>query len=496
MELALVTPIILLLFAGAGDLGRAFYGYIAIENAGKEGVLYGARHPLCATSSTLCPDPDNVRWRFQQEIGPNLSNADGSLVVPTATCSAPNGTVRPDLRQCVAGDTYRVVASYTFAPITPMLSSILGGNLIVSTSSTAIVLNEAFDPTPGIAPTKLVLGTGARNASELASKCTQPDPTGSAGFYRSPCKDSSNNDVFATFRTGDTITYKVIVRNNGGTNLTGVTITDSLGWPGSCPAKPTSLAVGATPYTCTYTRTAPVPPGGGGTGAYPNIVTADAAETLPTPDNATVSIELPPADLRVLKWVSPYMEGDDGDGVPNFGSVPTLTVTRSAQITQPSVWFRIIVQNIGGQTATGVTITDSRGAIPFGQNTATAGCDAQPTSMAAGVLFSCRYKVTFSANGSNANTVTATSASDPDTTNNSATATVTVSSCTGSNRTVPNLIGIVKGSLQTTWTAAGFSGTVTTWSGQNSATAVTQDKVAFSCIPATSGVTATRVTTP
>ena len=39
VELALVTPLILLLFAGAGDLGRAFYGFIAIENAVKEGVL-------------------------------------------------------------------------------------------------------------------------------------------------------------------------------------------------------------------------------------------------------------------------------------------------------------------------------------------------------------------------------------------------------------------------------------------------------------------------
>ncbi len=496
VELALVTPILLLLFAGAADLGRAFYGYIAIENAAKEGVLYGARYPLCATSSTLCPDPDNVLWRFRQEIGPNLRNPDGTAPTPTTTCAAPNGTARSDLRQCVPGDTYRVAATYTFAPITPMLSSILGGDLTVATSSSAIVMNMAFDPTPGIAPVKLVRGTNARNASELASKCTQPDPTGSAGFYRSPCKDTANNDVFATFRTGDPITYKLTVRNNGGTNLSGVTITDSLGWPASCPVRPTTLAVGATPYTCTYSRTAPTPPGGGAAGAYPNTLTADSAETVPATDVASVRVELPPADLRVLKWVSPYRDGDDGDGVPSFGSLSSVPLTRSAQIPQPSAWFQIIVTNIGGQTATGVTITDSRGVLPYGQNNSTALCDAQPTSIVAGGQFTCRYRVVFSANGTIPNTVTAASPDDTATGNNSATATVVVSSCTGTNRTVPNLIGIVKTAVASTWTAAGFTGSVTTWSGQNSATVVTQNRTAFSCIASNSTVTVTRTSTP
>src|SRR5262245_15953730 len=46
VELALVTPLLLLLFAAAADLGRAFYAYVAVENAAKEGALFGSRTPL------------------------------------------------------------------------------------------------------------------------------------------------------------------------------------------------------------------------------------------------------------------------------------------------------------------------------------------------------------------------------------------------------------------------------------------------------------------
>ena len=493
VEFALVTPILLLLFAGVGDLGRAFYGYVAIENAAKEGALYGSRYPLCDKYSLLCPDPDNVRWRFQQELGPNVKNGNGSLIAESSVCiDASSGNVRGDLRYCVPGDTYVVSASYAFSPITPILSSIIGGDLTVSTASTAVVVNLAFDPTPGIAPTKLVRATDARNASEVASKCTVPDPSGSAGFYRAPCKDSANNDVQIKFRKDAPITYKVIVRNNGGTNLTGVTITDSLGWPGGCPAKPPTLNVGATPYTCTYTRTAPAPAGGAVSGAYVNLVTADSSETLPASDQVSVIVELPPADLRVLKWVSAYEKGGDGDGVPNFGSDLSITVTKSTQVT-PYAWFKVIVQSIGGQPATSVAISDTNAALPYG----TATCDPKPTTLAVGEIFRCRYRVDFStAVGSPfANTVTVSSPDDTVAGNNTATATVTVAACTGTDRTVPNLVGRTETQAVTDWAAAGFTGAMSSY---NPATApvATQNLRAFRCVAPNSTITITKTTTP
>ncbi len=45
VEMAIVTPILLLLLAGLVDLGRAFYSYIIIANSAREGARAAARLP-------------------------------------------------------------------------------------------------------------------------------------------------------------------------------------------------------------------------------------------------------------------------------------------------------------------------------------------------------------------------------------------------------------------------------------------------------------------
>ncbi|HEY0444504.1 MAG TPA: TadE/TadG family type IV pilus assembly protein [Candidatus Limnocylindrales bacterium] len=496
VEFALVLPILILIFAAAADLGRVFYGYVALENAVKEGAVFGSRYPLCDNSSTLCPDPDNVVWRVENEAR-NLKTAGGAAQIsPTSQClSASTGTAYADLRQCVPGDTYKVTATITFSLITPLLNEIMGGGFTLTSESRAIVLNEAFDPTPGLAPTKLVLGTAAKNASELAAKCQQPDPVGSPGYYRSPCLDvlsaSPGPSVEAKFEPGDTITYKLIVRNNGGTTVTSITMTDTYGWPGACPAKPGSMAVNATPYTCTYTRPAPTP-GAGTSMEYTNTLTVDGLEIDPAVDAVTVHIDLPPAKLRVLKFVSPYALGDDGDGSPSFGINDTITLAYNATTT-PFVWYKIAVTNTGGQTATGVSISDSLVSLPYGANSATQVCDAKPTTLAVNATFICRYRVSYSSAQVQNNTASATATNVTTDSDDTHTATVTVASCAAPNMVVPNLIGKTKTTGPTAWTTAGFTGTYTNISSGN---VVTQNVGAFTCKPISTAVTVTNSNTP
>ena len=80
----------------------------------------------------------------------------------------------------------------------------------------------------------------------------------------------------------------------------------------------------------------------------------------------TVVVEKPPARFVVVKYVSPFQLGNDGDGVATFGTFSNLTISHSAQVPAPSAWYRVIVQNVGGQTATGIVITDTNGALPIG----------------------------------------------------------------------------------------------------------------------------------
>ena len=225
-----------------------------------------------------------------------LSTADLSIDVncfPRA-----GGAAYADFRDCQPGDRYEVTADTDFHLITPFLSDVMGGDFTLSNTATADVLNLAFDPTPGVGPTKLVLATNSRNPVEIAAECDEPDPTGSPGYYRSPCLNEATGLQYPIkFRSGDTIDYKIFARNNGGTNLTGVTMDDSLGWPSGCPTRPTSMAVaGGAAYVCSYSRVAPTIPGAAVTMDYVNTYTVDGNEILATTDGATVTVEKPPAD--------------------------------------------------------------------------------------------------------------------------------------------------------------------------------------------------------
>lgn len=499
VELALVTPLLLLLFAGVADLGRAFHAYVAVENAAKEGALFGSRAPLCDDSSAgTCSDPNNVVWRVRAELREQgIRNPDSSELTPAVACLDASGTPRPLLRDCIEGDTYQVQVSYPFKLLTPILGALVGDINLVS-ASRAVVLNLAFDPTPGASIQKLVSPTGAVNASEIIAKCTEPDDNDAAGYYRSPCRDTSTADpidvLTLRFEQGATINYRVRLGNSGVQTLSGVTFADSRGATGC--VVPGTMVVGYS-QICDYTRTAPNVSGADNSQGYDNVATIDSAQTAPATSGVTVTIERPPARLRVAKFVSPFRLGGDGDGTPTF-TVGTLGLTHRAPITTPYAWFRVLVINSGGQTATGVSITDSRGALPFGTTNATAACPAAPATLAAGATWECFYRVSFSSTSpaSNPNTITATATNVVPDGDDTATATVTVAACAGTNRPVPDLIGLAKAPAATAWTAAGFSTALDTWGGQNSALVVTQTRTAFACVPATSTMTVTRTTTP
>ena len=397
-EFALVAPILLLIFAGAADLGRAFYAYVAVENAAKEGALFGSRVPICDDASGgTCGDPNNVTWRVRNELlEQGIRNPDGTQLTPAIACLTPAGTARGSVRDCVEGDTYQVGLVYPFQLLTPILGSIVG-DLNLGTTSRAVVFNLAFDPTPGASIQKLVSPTGATNGAEVIAKCLEPDDTDAAGYYRSPCRDTSTADpidvLTLTFEQGTTVRYRLRIGNSGAQSLSGVTVVDSTGGTGC--SFPSTMGVGYT-QVCDYTRTAPNVSGAGNTQNYDNVATIDSTQTNPATSGVTVLVERPPARLRVYKYVSPFRDGGDGDDYPAFGTASSINVTHTAQVSSPSVWFRVIVQNTGGRTATGVVVTDSRGALPFGQTNANAVCSAAPSSIAVGAIWDCRYRVSFS----------------------------------------------------------------------------------------------------
>ncbi len=485
-EFALVAPILLLAFAAAADLGRGFYAYVAIENAAKEGAMFGSRAPLCDDAAAFgCADPNNVRWRVQAELREQgVRDLSGNELVPTIQCVAAAGGARGDLRTCTEGDTYSVSLTYTYRPLTPIIGSIVG-DLDLSSTAHAVVLNLSFDPTPGVSIQKYVSPIGATNGSEVISKCLEPDDTDANGFYRSPCLDSSTPDATDTiklrFEQGTPIAYRLRVANSGEIVLNAVTLEDSQGSTGC--AIPATLAIGFV-QECSYTRQAPDVTGSATSEDYINVATMDSVQTTAATSDVTVTVEKPPARLRVMKWVSPFELGDDGDGLPTFGSNDDLSITYSAEVREPFAWFKVVVLNTGGQPATGLEVIDSRGSLPVDDD-----CPQAPDDLDAGAGWVCRYRVTFSSASpsTNENTVSATGANVAPDGDDSHTATVRVSACTGGDRTVPNVIGMTRSVAESAWTDAGFTGALVWNAGAGPVSS--QGRMAFECVPDASGMT-------
>ena len=59
---------LLLLAATERTSGRLDYLYVAVNNAAKEGALYGARAPLCDDDlNPACADQNDVAWHVANE---------------------------------------------------------------------------------------------------------------------------------------------------------------------------------------------------------------------------------------------------------------------------------------------------------------------------------------------------------------------------------------------------------------------------------------------
>jgi Flp pilus assembly protein TadG len=172
VELAIILPIMLLLFGAALDLGRFFYGQITITHAAKEGAFEAARNPGSFDSTKPCDAETNrVVCRVLNEMrgsGYNVTPADISLACSTGACPA----------EPAIGQTVSVRVQGTFTLATPILEVFLGGRT-VTTSSTAVA-QLGVDPEPGTA------STPAPTPTPTAEPTATPEPTASPGATETP----------------------------------------------------------------------------------------------------------------------------------------------------------------------------------------------------------------------------------------------------------------------------------------------------------------------
>ncbi len=173
VELALILPVMLTLFASALDLGRLYYSQITIANAAKEGALEASRVPTSFDSTRGC---DAVTNRVICLV---INEAKGSLIsiVPSDVALACNPSPCP--ASPVIGDTVGITVTSQFSLVSPVLAVFFGGQSFqISSSATAQI---DVEPQPGIAagptPTPTPTPVATPTPTPTAGPTPMPTPT-------------------------------------------------------------------------------------------------------------------------------------------------------------------------------------------------------------------------------------------------------------------------------------------------------------------------------
>ena len=116
MEFALIVTFVLILLMGVMDLGRAFYVYLALQDAAQEGAAYGSIEPGDFVGI-------ESRARTGSSAPVNLSGPEVDVQVAYVDDYYPIGAI-------CAGDAVQVTVSSNLVLVTPFLGAVVGSQSI------------------------------------------------------------------------------------------------------------------------------------------------------------------------------------------------------------------------------------------------------------------------------------------------------------------------------------------------------------------------------
>ena len=129
MELAVLSPVMVLIVMGVVDLARAYRMQIQMENAAREGAAYAQVFPNdvdCSgddITARVTMEEAGVASLPQFQVAVFAEDANGDFVVPVTGCGG-------DVVQ--AGDRVLVEVSALFDVITPMVERAVGSAIEIT----------------------------------------------------------------------------------------------------------------------------------------------------------------------------------------------------------------------------------------------------------------------------------------------------------------------------------------------------------------------------
>ncbi len=210
VEFALTLPLILLLVLITIDFGRAFYGWVIVQNSTRIAANFAAVNP---DGWKGAGDPP-IQAEYETQIERDLNTANCQAL---GTPPAPVFTDGPDTpvgggsdTAYDVGDTVVVNMSCAFQPITPIISGIVGTNVQLGARSEFRIRSgdlvgladptriPAVNPTPSPSPTPGATPTPTPTPTPGPTPCATPD----ANFSGNPL--SGNSPLLVTFSDSST----------------------------------------------------------------------------------------------------------------------------------------------------------------------------------------------------------------------------------------------------------------------------------------------------
>ncbi len=176
VELALVTPLLVVLLAAALDLGRLFYSGITVTNAAREGAIEASYNPTSFQAGQPCDATDNrVMCRA-------INEASGSFV--TVAVADVSMTCSPACATGLGNKVHVTVVGH-FSLLTPLMSVFIGGSDVTlsSTASAQIITPPSTGvpstpmPTPTPTPTDTPVPTPSGSVAPTPAGTPTPVPS-------------------------------------------------------------------------------------------------------------------------------------------------------------------------------------------------------------------------------------------------------------------------------------------------------------------------------
>jgi len=151
VEMALSMSLLILLFSGVVDLGRAFFAWVQLQSAITEGAHWAAIYPSCIANASSYNPGSHTECQQSNAIDERILNEDGQLGRANYTCVRATVTPGADESNPGPGDDVQLQAKYKVTLVTPMMTALFGNSLYIYANAHETIRGGSSD-VPSITP--------------------------------------------------------------------------------------------------------------------------------------------------------------------------------------------------------------------------------------------------------------------------------------------------------------------------------------------------------